>query len=91
MKFLIDMPVSPTLVDWLGTRGHAALHVQDIGLTAAGDSEILARARSEKRIVVTADLDFGRLLALSSAEGPSVILFRGGNYSESQMQNLRVC
>ncbi len=88
MKFLIDMPCSPTLVDWLGSRGHDAVHAQDIGLAEASDLVILARARSESRVVITADLDFGRLLALGGAENPSVILFRGGNYSDKQMQNL---
>ncbi len=88
MKFLIDMPISPTLVNWLSERGHEAAHAQDIGLATANDSIILTRAQTEKRIVITADLDFARLLALSGAEGPSVILFRGGNYSDTQMQHL---
>lgn len=34
--------------------------------------------------MVTADLDFPRLLAISQAEGPGLILFRGGNYSECE-------
>lgn len=38
----------------------------------------------EKRVVVTADLDYPRLLALTRAEGPGLILFRGGNYSEQE-------
>jgi predicted nuclease of predicted toxin-antitoxin system len=33
---------------------------------------------------VTADLDYPRLLALTQAEGPGLILFRGGNYSEQE-------
>jgi predicted nuclease of predicted toxin-antitoxin system len=88
MRFLVDMPASPTLVQWLSQRGHDAVHAQEIGLATVGDSLILARARNEGRIVITVDLDFGRLLAMSEAEGPSVILFRGGNYSEIEMQNL---
>jgi predicted nuclease of predicted toxin-antitoxin system len=88
MKFLIDMPASPTLVMWLSLRGHNAVHAQEIGLATVGDSLILARARTEGRIVITVDLDFGRMLALSEAEGPGVILFRGGNYSEIEMQDL---
>ena len=44
--------------------------------------EILIRARQEARTVVTADLDYPRLLALTAAEGPSLILFRGGDWSE---------
>jgi hypothetical protein len=42
------------------------------------DSEILERARAEDRIVITADLDYPRLLALLKADRPGVILFRGG-------------
>lgn len=61
MKFLIDMPISPTLVNWLSERGHEAAHAQDIGLATANDSVILTRAQTEKRIVITADLDFARL------------------------------
>jgi predicted nuclease of predicted toxin-antitoxin system len=39
-------------------------------------------------VVITADLDFPRMLALSAAEGPGLILFRGGNYSDEEMQDL---
>jgi predicted nuclease of predicted toxin-antitoxin system len=88
MKFLIDMPVSPALVDWLKERGHEGVHARDIGLDTASDSEIVTRARTESRIVISADLDFGRILALSADEGPGVILFRGGNYSEGQTREL---
>jgi predicted nuclease of predicted toxin-antitoxin system len=35
--------------------------------------------------VVTADLDYPRLLALEGAEAPGVILFRGGSYSDRDM------
>lgn len=37
---------------------------------------------------ITADLDFPRLLALSLAEGPGLVLFRGGNYSDSELCDL---
>jgi predicted nuclease of predicted toxin-antitoxin system len=39
-------------------------------------------------LIVTADLDFPRLLALSQAAGPGIILFRGGNYSDAEMRDL---
>jgi len=88
MKFLIDMPASPELVPWLEEKGHEAVHVQDIGLGTASDSKIMSRAVSEERIVITADLDFGTLLAQSGDTAPGVILFRGGNYSEVEMREL---
>ncbi len=59
MKFLIDMPASPKLVPWLAERGHDALHAQEAGLRAASDSDILNYARSNDRVIITVDLDFG--------------------------------
>ena len=44
----------------------------------------MERARGESRVVVTADLDYPRLLALTRAQGPGLVLFRGGDYSEQE-------
>jgi predicted nuclease of predicted toxin-antitoxin system len=55
------------------------------GLATEDDSVILERARIDDRIVVTADLDYPRLLALLKADRPGVILFRGGSYSDAEM------
>jgi predicted nuclease of predicted toxin-antitoxin system len=35
--------------------------------------------------VITADLDYPRLPALAGAEGPGLILFRGGDWSEPEV------
>ena len=88
MKALLDMPVSPLLLDVLRAHGHEGVHAHHIGKGRASDSEILSTARRENRVVITADLDFPRLLALSSADGPGVILFRGGGYSDREMCGL---
>jgi len=70
MRFLIDMPLSPTLAPWLRQQGHDALHAAEVGLHRAPDGAILERARSEGRVVLTADLDYPRLLTLTQAQGP---------------------
>jgi predicted nuclease of predicted toxin-antitoxin system len=88
MNFLLDVPVSPTLISLLEAYGHGGVHVHQIGLHTASDESLLALARREHRIVITADLDFPRLLALSAANGPGLVLFRGGNYSEAEMRAL---
>lgn len=88
MKALLDMPVSASLMDVLQAHGHEGIHAHEIGLDRAPDRELLAFARRENRIIITADLDFPRILALSSAEGPGLILFRGGNYSDAEMRDL---
>ena len=56
-----------------------------MGLDRSTDTQILERARQHGQTVVTADLDYPRLLALTSGEGPSLILFRGGDWSEPEV------
>lgn len=85
MKFLIDMPLSPALAIWLQNQGHDAIHALQVGLSRSSDKEILMRARIEQRVVITADLDYPRLLALSQAKEPGLILFRGGDYNENEV------
>ena len=85
MKFLIDMPVTPDAAPHLRAAGHDAIHAVDLGLARSSDNEVLAAARREGRIVITADLDYPRLIALQQADRPGVILFRGGAYSDREM------
>lgn len=84
MKFLIGMPLSPEVAVWLLQQGHDAIHAFQAGLDDSSDEAILEYARNEQRVVVTADLDYPRLLALMKAERPGLILFRGGNYREQE-------
>jgi predicted nuclease of predicted toxin-antitoxin system len=76
MKFLADMGISPTVIDFLQRLGHPATHLHQQDLDRLVDSEILQKARKEGRILLTHDLDFGDLLAASGADLPSVIIFR---------------
>lgn len=86
MRFLIDMPLSPALASWLSDQGHDAVHAADLGLSRATDGEIMERARHEARTIITADLDYPRLLAVASASEPNLILFRNGNWSEADVR-----
>jgi predicted nuclease of predicted toxin-antitoxin system len=88
VKFLVDMPLSPELAVWLRERGHLADHASAIGLHNAKDQQIIEVARQQNRIIITADLDYPQLLAISRAQDPGVILFRGGSYKEQEMLRL---
>ena len=76
MKFLVDQPVSWQVARDLSEAGHDAVHVRDVGLSSARDEQIIERAISEGRAIITQDTDFGTLLAGSGKALPSVLLLR---------------
>ncbi len=76
MRFLANMCVSMHTVRWLRQQGYEVVHLREEGLQRLPDNQVLEKARAEQRVVLTMDLNFGYLLAISKAVLPSVILFR---------------
>ena len=74
MKFLVDMPLSPELAAWLRSSGHDAVHADEIGLDRAPDVEIIQAAIAAAQTIVTADLDYPRLLATAGLKQPKPYL-----------------
>lgn len=88
MRFVVDQAVSPVLAEWLRSVGHDAFHVRERGLSRLRDQDIFALATEEGRVIVTADLDFSRIVALSGRLEPGLVLFRAGNISDQDMLRL---
>ena len=78
MRLLLDQNLSPTLVDRLSSAGHDVVHVRALGMSTATDAQIMDRAERDQRVVVSADTDFGELLAVTNQSRPSVVLLRRG-------------
>lgn len=76
MNLLIDMNLSPLWCAYLDQFGFHALHWSTVGSPSAPDAEIMAWARKHGYVVLTHDLDFGAMLAATSAISPSVIQLR---------------
>jgi len=76
MKLLIDMNLSPDWSEVFIKQGWQAVHWSSVGDPRATDQVIMDWARTNSYVVFTHALDFGTLLALTYARGPSVIQVR---------------
>ena len=90
MKVLIDMNLSPSWVQALEDHGFEALHWSSVGDDRAPDSIVLSWAQDNGFVVFTNDLDFGAILALTRAAGPSVIQVRTQDLSPGRLVDLVV-
>jgi predicted nuclease of predicted toxin-antitoxin system len=88
MKLLLDQGLPRSAAALLCEAGIDAIHVADIGFSAADDTDILQRAQEDKRVVVTLDADFHALLALTEATSPSVIRIRIERLRAQALTNL---
>jgi predicted nuclease of predicted toxin-antitoxin system len=90
VKILIDMNLSPAWVETLVGAGFEALHWSSVGDPRAPDRRILEYASAHGFVLLTHDLDFGAILAVSQATGPSVLQVRARDVSPEYLARL-VC
>lgn len=76
MKLLIDESLSAACHSAAGRAGYDAIHVGDLDLVGAPDTDVMAAARRDRRCVISVDTDFGELLAVGNHAEPSVLLLR---------------
>ena len=87
MKFLIDAQLPLRFGRWLAKRGHDALHTLEMPLgNRTPDTEIVALAAREGRIVVTKDSDFVQSFLLTGH--PSLLFVSTGNFGNPELEFL---
>ena len=84
MKVLVDMNLSPGWVSFLAEAGFEAVHWTEIGSPTATDSELMAWAAKNDHIVLTADLDFGAILAATQDRGQAL-----SRYAENAFRHIK--
>jgi predicted nuclease of predicted toxin-antitoxin system len=84
----LDAQLSPGLALWITeTIGTECLHVRNLGLRDAEDSEIFQKARAAGAVVMTKDEDFIRLVERNGTP-PQVIWVTSGNMSNARFKIL---
>ena len=76
MKLLADVNIAPRTVAFLRTIGHDVVRVPEVLDAASPDERIVEFAHADGRTILTQDLDFSAIVALSGRSAPSVITLR---------------
>ena len=70
------MGLASSTARFLRSTGYDAVHLREQDLQRLSDPLIVEKASAENRVILTHDLDFGRIVALSRLRLPSVVTFR---------------
>jgi len=76
MRFLLDENVDARTATYLRAAGHDVTTAQDDPGMGSQDTEVLAAALNDRRVLVTNDTDFGELILRRGLPHSGVILFR---------------
>jgi predicted nuclease of predicted toxin-antitoxin system len=90
LRIVIDMNLSPQWVQVLERHNWQAVHWSSVGDPRAADQVIMDWARANRYVVFTHDLDFGAILAVTQAEGPSVLQIRAQNVLPDHLERFVV-
>lgn len=88
MRLLVDESLSHDVARALAGAGHDAVHVGDLELLGAPDEAVMSAAADDDRVLISADTDFGELLALNRHPGPSVVILRRSPHRPTEQAQL---
>lgn len=73
MRLVADMGVSWRVVEWLRAPGHDAIHLREQRLQRLPNGGIFTKVADEHRVILTWDLDFTEIVALSTGYGSGLV------------------
>ena len=76
MRLLADVHISPRTVEFLSALGHDVVRVGETLPAQASDETIVSYADEDDRFILTQDLDFSAIIALTGRSSPSLISLR---------------
>ena len=76
MRLKLDENLDVSLAHWLVSMGHDAMTVRDEQMSGASDEQVFAAALTEKRCLVTLDLDFSDPLRFSPTNSAGTLVLR---------------
>jgi predicted nuclease of predicted toxin-antitoxin system len=76
MRLLADLHIAPRTVQFLRQLGHDVVRVSEVAQPTLPDDGIVSLARQQRWAILTQDLDFSRIVALSGARVPSLLSLR---------------
>jgi predicted nuclease of predicted toxin-antitoxin system len=76
VKFLADVHISPQTVLFLRRLQHDVTRVGEVLRSTSTDEDIIDHAAAQDRVVLTQDLDFSAIMALSGRSKPTVVTLR---------------
>lgn len=83
MKFLADENVEWPIIVQMRQWGHDVLSIKE-ALPGKEDDAVLALSQKETRILLTNDLDFGRIVIHQKKNSPGVVLMRFDSEASNQ-------
>lgn len=84
MLFLIDAQLPPGLAQWLSENGYPSRHIDDLGLRAASDDAIEAKAQELGAVIWSKDADFAD--RARRTPGLQVVWLRFGNTTNASLR-----
>lgn len=76
LNVVLDQGLPRDAAEQLRSGGVSCVHVGELGMSQAADTEILEWARAQNSVIVTLDADFHAILAVRNDSKPSVVRVR---------------